>query len=233
MKTQNLMAGIVVIFLLSGYLLGQGGWTDDGSVVRLTTSTDNVGIGTTTPYAALELGEDGVYKGLTVHGDIHMDAPNFNNRYFRFVDMGVSKYALRYVNASEYLGFYEYRSTNADVMVIRNGNVGIGTTYPQAKLAVNGKIRAKEVVVETGWSDHVFADGYRLRPLAEVEAYVKEHNHLPDIPSAAEVEDDGVALGEMQARLLQKVEELTLYVIALQKENDSLKTRVVHLEEEL
>jgi len=93
------------------------------------------------------------------------------------------------------------------------GNVGIGTTSSSHKLAVNGTVRAKEVIVDTGWSDYVFAEEYRLAPLSEVEAHIKEHKHLPGIPSAAKVEQEGVSLGEMQALLLAKIEELTLHLI--------------------
>lgn len=111
------------------------------------------------------------------------------------------------------------------------GNVGIGTTNPGSyKLAVNGKIRAKDVVVETGWSDFVFEDDYELKPLNEVEIFIQTHKHLPDIPSAEEVSENGVALGDMQALLLQKIEELTLYMIEMDKENQALKARVAELE---
>ena len=109
--------------------------------------------------------------------------------------------------------------------------VGIGTTnLGSYQLAVNGKIRAKEVVVETGWSDFVFETDYDLRPLAEVAEYIKANKQLPNMPSAAEVSKNGVSLGKMQATLLQKVEELTLYVIELKKENEALKARVAELE---
>jgi hypothetical protein len=98
------------------------------------------------------------------------------------------------------------------------GNVGIGTTNPTHKLAVNGTIKAKEIIVETtGWSDYVFADDYTLQPLSAVEAHIKTNKHLPGIPSAAEVATDGISLGDMQARLLAKIEELTLHQIAQQK----------------
>jgi hypothetical protein len=103
------------------------------------------------------------------------------------------------------------------------GNVGIGTANPSHKLSVNGAMRAKEVIVDTTWSDYVFADGYRLPPLAEVEAYIKAENHLPGIPSAQEVADQGVSVGEMQAKLLAKVEELTLHLIAQQKQIKELQ----------
>ncbi|MGH7493723.1 MAG: bZIP transcription factor [bacterium] len=120
----------------------------------------------------------------------------------------------------------------ARVVINSLGNVGIGTVSPASgyRLSVNGKIRAKEVVVETGWSDFVFDDDYALRPLAEVERFVKANKRLPEIPSAQEVTKKGVSVGEMQAKLLQKIEELTLYVIELKKENEQLQQRMAELE---
>lgn len=91
------------------------------------------------------------------------------------------------------------------------------------RLAVDGTIKAREVVVENNWSDFVFADDYNLRSLEEVEAFIKAHKHLPDIPSEKEVQGNGVSLGDTQAKLLQKIEELTLYVIQQKKELDALK----------
>jgi hypothetical protein len=109
------------------------------------------------------------------------------------------------------------------------GAVGIGTPTPCAAgapagcaLSVNGAIQAKEVVVNTGWSDYVFDPGYRLEPLSEVAAYVTENHHLPDIPSAQEVAEKGVSVGEMQSKLLAKIEELTLHVIDLDRKNAEL-----------
>ena len=117
------------------------------------------------------------------------------------------------------------------VYVLSGGNVGIGTTTPQYKLAVNGTIGTKEVIVTgAGWSDYVFKPGYRLEPLSEVAAYVKTNHHLPEIPSAAEVNEKGVSVGEMQAKLLAKIEELTLHVIQMDQENSELKTRLARME---
>lgn len=114
-----------------------------------------------------------------------------------------------------------------------NGNVGIGETNPQHKLAVNGTIKAREVIVETtGWSDYVFADDYRLAPLSEVESHIKTNRHLPGIPSATQVAEQGVSLGDMQAKLLAKVEELTLHVIAQEKHMLAQERRIAALESE-
>jgi hypothetical protein len=98
------------------------------------------------------------------------------------------------------------------------GNVGIGTNNPIHKLAVNGTVKAKEVIVETtGWSDYVLAKNYKLLPLSEVETHINANGHLPGIPSAAQVAEQGVSVGDMQARLLAKIEELTLHQIAQEK----------------
>ncbi|WP_264536578.1 hypothetical protein [Flavobacterium sp. N1736] len=95
------------------------------------------------------------------------------------------------------------------------GNVGIGTEHPDAKLAVNGTIHSKEVKVDSNIPvpDYVFAKDYKLRSLQEVENYVNQNSHLPEIPSAKEFEKNGIQLAEMNMALLKKVEELTLYAI--------------------
>jgi hypothetical protein len=108
-------------------------------------------------------------------------------------------------------------------------NVGIGVENPQEKLVVDGIICAKEIrVSESGtpcWGDYVFDKDYKLKSIDEVEKFINENKHLPDIPSAVEVEANGIELGVMQAKLLKKIEELTLYVIELKKEINQLKGR--------
>lgn len=107
-----------------------------------------------------------------------------------------------------------------------SGNVGIGTSTPTNMLDVNGTIRAKEVKVESGWADFVFTPNYQLRSLAEVEEFIDQNGHLPDIPTAKEIEQNGVSLGEINAKLLQKIEELTLYLINKDKEIANLQQQI-------
>jgi hypothetical protein len=102
--------------------------------------------------------------------------------------------------------------------ITKSGNVGIGTTNPANKLDVNGIIRAKEVKVESNWSDFVFEDNYNLPSLNHVESYIKENKHLPDVPSAKQVEEEGLSMSQMMAKQMQKIEELTLYVIEQNKQ---------------
>lgn len=115
-----------------------------------------------------------------------------------------------------------------------NNNVGIGTNaLSQYKLAVNGKIIATEIIVKeygNGWPDYVFANNYNLRSLDEVESFIGENGHLPEVPSAKVVEETGVGVGEMNAILLKKVEELTLYAIQQGKLIKALEEKLEKLE---
>ena len=125
-----------------------------------------------------------------------------------------------------------YSTNGADIAIkaIQNGNVGIGTATPNAKLAVNGNIRAKEIKVENAnWPDYVFAEDYQLPSLLQTEKHIKEKGHLPGIPSAKEVKTNGVDLGDMNARLLQKLEEVTLHLIKQEKELLELKKELNNL----
>lgn len=114
---------------------------------------------------------------------------------------------------------------NEYLTIVNGGNVGIGTTAPDARLAVNGQIHATEVKVTTTvpGPDYVFSKTYSLRSLKDVESYIEANQHLPEVPSAVEMEKEGIKVGEMNMLLLKKVEELTLYVIQLKKELDEVK----------
>jgi hypothetical protein len=109
-------------------------------------------------------------------------------------------------------------------------NVGIGTLNPTQKLSVNGAIKAKEVIVETtGWPDHVFDEAYALSSLSEVSQHIKQHKHLPGIPSARQVAQEGVHIGEMQAKLLAKIEELTLHAIKQEERIQRLEAQLANI----
>jgi hypothetical protein len=140
---------------------------------------------------------------------------------------GANRMVFQSLSSATYLG-----SLDQKPLLIQNegGNVGIGTNNPQAKLAVNGDIFSKKVkVTQSGWPDYVFASGYRLRSLSEVEQFIKQQQHLPDVPSATAVEKDGLDLGDNQVTLLKKIEELTLYLIAQNKKLELLQKEVAQL----
>lgn len=115
------------------------------------------------------------------------------------------------------------------MVVGADGKVGIGAeNFGEERLAVNGSIRAREIRVDNGaWADFVFDEKYKLTSLYDLEKYIKAKRHLPEIPTSAEVEKNGVVLGEMNKLLLQKIEELTLHLINQQKQIDELQKQVL------
>ena len=175
-------------------------------------TTGSVGIGTSAPNQNLSVngnmtvGTTGSYimMGLSAYtgggGYLQIQSTGSNGR-----DLNLKNYS----NASGW-------QTNLFIAG-ETGNVGVGTITPSHKLAVNGTIRAKEVIVDTGWADYVFAEDYRLMPLSEVEAHIDENGHLPGIPTAEDVHANGVGVGEAQSLFLAKLEELTLHLIAQEK----------------
>jgi len=117
---------------------------------------------------------------------------------------------------------------------LMNGGVGIGTTNtndPNFRLFVEGGIRTRKVKVDVAsWPDYVFSSSYQLPSLMEVEIFIQKNSHLPGVPAAAEVEKNGLDIGDSHAVLLKKIEELTLYIIDLKKENKRLDERLNSLE---
>jgi hypothetical protein len=202
-------------------------------------TSGNVGIGTTSPGST-----------LTVDGNVTVGGNNFiylngqTSGYGPAITTGYSNTVFIVNGGSAGFQINNQANTVALVTVQNGGNVGIGTTNPQYPLAVNGTVQAKEVIVNTGWSDYVFDPTFRLSPLPEVAAFIHENHHLPDIPTEAEVKEKGVSLGEMQSKLLAKVEELTLHMIeaderirradqrntSLEQQNRELQERIVRLE---
>lgn len=134
-----------------------------------------------------------------------------------------------------FMSFSTSQSNNAleRMRIDEYGNVAIGTEDARGfKLAVAGKMIAEKIVVKVfnTWPDYVFEVDYKLPSLAELENFITAHKHLPDIPSAKEVQQNGIDLGEMNAKLLQKVEELSLYIIELNKKNIALEQRMSAME---
>jgi hypothetical protein len=114
-------------------------------------------------------------------------------------------------------------------IIHENGNIGIGTTDTRGyKLAIHGKTVTEEVVVklENSWPDYVFSNNYQLPSLEVVENYIRENKHLPEVPSAEDVQKNGVSLGEMNAILLKKIEELTLHLIRQEKQINALTEEI-------
>lgn len=117
--------------------------------------------------------------------------------------------------------------TNGHSWINTPGNFGIGTDNPIAKLDVRGTIRADEIYVNTvSGADFVFDNSYNLRPLSEVQAFIQQNQHLPEIPSAAEMQEKGVNMNDLQIQLLQKVEELTLYILQQEQRIKDLENQL-------
>lgn len=129
---------------------------------------------------------------------------------------------------------YLPNSAVAALNVKENGFVGVGTRTPQSELAVAGTVTAKKVkVTATGWPDFVFDEDYLLPALSEVAQFIADKKHLPGIPSASQIEKDGHDIGDMNNKLLQKIEELTLYLIQEQKERKKLEETVKALKQQM
>ncbi|MGD9159116.1 MAG: hypothetical protein PVG39_11965 [Desulfobacteraceae bacterium] len=218
----------------------------------------NVGIGTTSPDAKLDVESTTAYGMIKIQGtgngytnaNLLLEANDDDTDY-----RGLGVFMLQDVSDKEWFIGQPYASadsiiisrrtgatshsgetaqnSNAFLKITSAGNVGIGTTNPTNKLDVNGTIRAKEVKVESNWSDFVFEDDYNLLSINQVESYIKENKHLPDIPSAKEVEEEGLSMAEMMKKQMQKIEELTLYVIEQNKKIENQHNEISVLKQEL
>lgn len=136
--------------------------------------------------------------------------------------------------------YFKIGDTSIPMCIRTDGNVGIGTLTPQYKLDVKGSLHAQtvnvdsvlcaeEIIVRTDGADFVFAEDYQLRPLSEVKAFIAKNKHLPEIQSAQEMQENGVSISELQTQLLQKIEELTLYILQQEETIQELRQEVEQL----
>ncbi len=172
-------------------------------------------------------GSASVANRLTVGNRIITDSLTVNHRTNMTGNLSVGDNAfivtpLGYVYCQRlFVGGFSL-SVNSTGDISTTGSLTVGNGF---HCDAQGNLKVKQLrVTLTDWPDYVFGEGYRLMSLGEVEAYIGENGHLPQMPSAAEVEAEGADLGEMNRLLLQKVEELTLYVIDLQRQLDELKS---------
>lgn len=196
------------------------------------TNTGNVGIGSSSPSNRLEVMTD--FNAATTTtlfvGQNHNFAANTGyyglGFQFEHVD-GTSAGKLGHIVSW-------FANTPSKVMTFDYlGNVGIGTTSPDARLAVNGAVHAKEVRVDLNvpGPDYVFEPDYKLLSLEQIQQYIQQNKHLPEVPSAKEMEQNGISVSDMNMLLLKKVEELTLHVIELSNRNKALELRVAEIAE--
>ena len=193
--------------------------------------TGKLGVGTTSP--ATQLHVNGAFRISSSFGYLTVTSTDAN--YMRF-NTNLSAF---HFNKPLYLqnvavrgmgpALIFYTAENTYCLTLLGNRVGIGTQNPQHLLDVNGTIRAKEILVETTGADFVFANDYQLRPLSEVKAFIQENKHLPEIQSAQEMQENGVSVSELQTKLLQKIEELTLYLIEQEQTIQELRQEVEQL----
>jgi hypothetical protein len=206
------------------HLQYDGGALSVGNNKMYMTAAGNVGLGTTNPFAKLD-----VRGRIRVEQNDEAIALDGNNPQISYWWNG---------NFRSWLGQYstEFRMASnnriklesVEKIHLAGTQIAIGNVYNTAdeyRVTVDGRIICEELKVKlhTNWPDYVFAEQYDLKPLSELKDFISQNKHLPNIPKASEVEKEGFEVGEMNRRLLEKVEELTLYVIQLQEQVDALK----------
>ncbi|HQX73769.1 MAG TPA: hypothetical protein PK298_12745 [Chitinophagaceae bacterium] len=188
----------------------------------------NVGIGETFPLEKLHVNGNTMIDGdatlNTVNPTIQLQNSDVNKG---FIQLSGDNIRIG-TNSGNTAGKFVIRTNGGDrVFVDESGNVNIGsqTDAPGYKLRVDGKMICEEVKVKlsTAWPDYVFDDKHKLMTIGELSQFIRQNKHLPNIPSAKEIESNGMEVGDMQKRMMEKIEELTLYIISLQQQIDNLK----------
>jgi len=216
----------------AGYFQGRGHFTEDLRADKSMYVDDNLGIGTLTPVAKLNI-IGGVDASLNTNGFIQLGSTSSWNLL-----LDDNEILARNNGAGNDL-FIQNDGGNVLMCASELGGVGIGLTAGSSLangyiFCVDGKIIAEEMRIQNSnnWPDYVFEKEYQLMPLEELKASIATHKHLPDIPSATEVEQNGILVGDMQKKMMEKIEELTLYVIDLNEANKKLHAEVALLKKE-
>ena len=201
-----------------GLVLAPYSASNSNAGIRIDVS-GNVGVGISDPRSVLDISGD-----LTLRQrDIYLDTTN---------NTGIGWYGTssKLFSGKDISGGAVVYGSNGGALGIRNGlteNIAVRWIPDSANntlVLVDGKIKAREVQIKTNvWADYVFAKNYNLMSLGQLEQYIKVNKHLPDVITEKEAVDKGVNLGDMQTVLLKKIEEISLYLIELKKENDNLK----------
>jgi hypothetical protein len=216
---------------LSGGTVAGGVWTSTGDILymadwntgakglNINMTTGNIGIGGT-PSAKLDVVGPTTGSGPTIRasggGDVLM-----NSAGSLFFDGNYSYSTGNYIRPVTANTQAFFTAGSERLRITSSGNVGIGTTSPNEKLTVNGVIYGREVKIDLNVPapDYVFEKDYNLPSLEEIKSYIDQHKHLPEVPSAKEMEANGINVGEMNMILLKKLEEITLHLIDLKEEN--------------
>lgn len=208
---------------------GSGGWSSitfdvaDAAARLFIDNEGEIGIGTSQPEEKLHVSQG----NLILDNGFFLRALTTTGQKSNIFGTTTGTNQLRVGSGNWSSITFDVAGSAGRMFINDNGNVLVGkTTQDDLRyiLDVAGPIRATEVKVESGWADFVFQDDYKLMSLSDLENFIQQNGHLPEIPTESQVKKDGVDLGEMNKKLLQKVEELTLYVIELNKEIEKLKS---------
>lgn len=234
---------------IAGPLESYAQWIEEGSVLH---TGDKVGVGTRYPSTKLEVHENNGSTGnhylLELQRNTGLGETYARGTGLLYTDANSVQAGLvadRLQSALDYRsdlvflvngnrsGFNPSVSLTERMRLTSRGYLGIGTSKPNERLTVNGKILAEEVKVQLSedWPDYVFEEDYNLPSLEAAEAYIQQHGHLEGVPSAEDVKKNGHQVGQTQRALLRKVEELTLYIIEQEKRIRALEANTCRTDE--